>query len=126
MEETNLRGVHSGGSGGDDDGDGGDDSNLGDGVDSVGFNNGHEFEDGSVGNDESEFSLELVSEDFELGFSLESELFEVFIVEVFFVKVFDSGVEDHSDQGVFSDDESGAQFIKISSDQLDLSGSDIF
>jgi hypothetical protein len=92
VEETNLRGVHSSGSGGDGNGDGGDDSDFSDGIDSVGFNNGEEFEDGSFRNDQTKFSFKAISEDLKFGFSLESELLKIFEIEVFFIEVLDSRV----------------------------------
>lgn len=45
MEERNLRGVHSGGSGVDGYGDGGYNSDFSDGGESVGLDDGHKFED---------------------------------------------------------------------------------
>lgn len=56
VEETNLRGVHSGGSSRDNNTTGGDDSDLGDGINSVGFNNGHEFENGTVRDNHGNFT----------------------------------------------------------------------
>jgi len=53
MEERNLRGVHSGGSGRDNNRYGGNDTNFSDGGDSVRFNDGHKFEDGSIGDNKS-------------------------------------------------------------------------
>lgn len=55
MEERNLRGVHSGGSRGDNDIDGGDGSNFSGGRNFVGFGNSFNFRNRFIGEDESNF-----------------------------------------------------------------------
>jgi len=60
VEEVNLGWVHSGWSRGYDNIARGDGSYFGNGLNFVGFNNGDEFEDGVVGEDETEFTSKFI------------------------------------------------------------------
>jgi len=56
MEKTNLRWVHSGRSRGNSDINRGKDSNFGYGFNSVRFNDGEKFKDGTIREDQTNFS----------------------------------------------------------------------
>lgn len=61
-----------------------------------------------------------------MGHSGGAELLEVVVVEGFGGEVLDSEVQDHSDEGVLTNDELGALGGEVSSNQLDLTRSDVF
>lgn len=67
MEERNLRGVESGGSGGDVDVLGCEGSDFGGGFHLVLFDEGLEFENGFIGEDESDLALHQIRQSVELG-----------------------------------------------------------
>jgi len=121
MEERDLGGVHSGGSGGDDDFGVGDFSEFGDGLSTVGLDHGLEVEDTGVGEDDSELVDQVFFQDVEFGHG-GSELVEV--VEVFHFLVEGGGSQGNAffDHGVLSDDEFGATGDEVLSDLLDLVG----
>lgn len=62
-----MRGVHTCGSGGDNNVQGGKDTDSGRGGYSVAFNDGFDFEDGLVGKNESDFFFNFIDELFEFG-----------------------------------------------------------
>jgi hypothetical protein len=121
MEERDLGGVHSGGSGGDDNLGVGDFSDLGGGLSTVGLDHGLEVEDTGVGEDDSELVGQVFFQDVEFGHG-GSELVEV--VEVLHVLVEGGGSQGKAffDHGVLSDDEFGATGEEVTSDLLDLVG----
>ena len=123
MEEVDLRGIESCGSGGDDVVDGGDDTNSSFGGKFVGFDFLLELEDGGVGEDESDFIFEDGDESLD---ALDAST--ILFLEVLELVLFDSfgaHADDLLGEGVLVDDEMGVVASEELADLLHLVGADV-
>jgi hypothetical protein len=126
MEEGDLGGIHTSGTRGNGDINGGDGTNLSGGGDSVAFNDGLEFENGGIREDETNLTLAVGKDLFDLGNLGEQGLSE-FEIGIVFLGGVHSDVDGLLDDGVLTANHITELLLSQGkSALLDLVGCDVF
>jgi len=126
VEERDLRGIHTSGAGGNGDINGGDGTDLSGGGDLVRFNDGLKVEDGGIREDETDFTLAVGEDLFDLG-NLSVQRLSEFEIGIIFLGRLKSDVDGLLDDGVLTADHITDLLLSQSvSDLLNLVGGNVF
>jgi len=126
VEERDLRGIQTSGAGRDGDFSGGEGTDLSRGGDSVRFDDGLKIEDGGIGEDETDLTLAVSEELFDLG-DLGVKSLSEFVINIVFLGGSESDIDGLLDDGVLTADHIAELLLsQLKSALLDLVGGNVF